>query len=273
MFLAGCSGAGNPGTFKLDLRYVSSPSGSQKALFERAAARWSRVITVGLPSVNLAVNTNSSNTCGSDLPAFFGRIHSVLVDVVVKPIDGVGKVLGSSGPCLIRKSSGLPGYGVLILDSADLADLEARGLLEATVTHELGHVLGFGTLWSQFGLVTGAGDGAHCGSNPQYIGPNAVREWQGYGGAGNVPLETVGGLGTCDSHWRESVFGDELMTGFIDTATPLSRVTVGAMQDLGYTVNYEAADRYSLPAAINSQSLGQPLNTVPIFPKGTIDDR
>ena len=59
----------------------------------------------------------------------------------------------------------------------------------------------------------------------------------------------AGGAGTAGVHWSESVFGNELMTGFISgTPDPLSILTVGAMQDLGYTVNYSAADPYTMPA-------------------------
>src|SRR4051794_6205534 len=49
-----------------------------------------------------------------------------------------------------------------------------------------------------------------------------------------VPVENTGGPGTRDSHWREAVFGNELMTGFVGPAgNPLSRTTVGSLQDLG----------------------------------------
>ena len=63
-----------------------------------------------------------------------------------------------------------------------------------------------------------------------------------------MPLETSGRSGTAGAHWSESVFGNELMTEFIsEVPDPLSAVTVGALQDMGYTVNYSAADFYSLP--------------------------
>jgi hypothetical protein len=40
------------------------------------------------------------------------------------------------------------------------------------------------------------------------------------------------------------------MTGFLDTgANPISRLTIGAFEDLGYTVDYAAADAYRLPSA------------------------
>jgi hypothetical protein len=62
-------------------------------------------------------------------------------------------------------------------------------------------------------------------------------------------VENTGGSGTADAHWRESVFGKELMTGYYNPGSPnpLSRVTVGAMADLGYLVNMNAADSYSPP--------------------------
>ncbi|MER3483671.1 MAG: hypothetical protein C4332_11490, partial [Meiothermus sp.] len=266
----------NSGDFKINLRFVSNISDSQKAAFEQAAARWSQVITVGLPGLRLRF---PANDCGEGLPAFDGTIDSLLIDVQVKPIDGPGRILGSSGPCKIRNSSNLPGYGIMTLDATDLNTLETSGQLQATITHEMGHVLGFGTLWTGFGraLATGLGNGASCGGNPQYVGSSAVREWKKLGGAGNIPLEkgsSSADLGTCDSHWRESVFGKELMTGFIDFGlNPLSRVTVGSLEDLGYTVDYSAADPYRLPVDLGKESLGEPLRTKLIYPTGTIDDR
>lgn len=279
LMLTGCGGSspsapGNSSTFEIDLNFASSLSSSQKAAFEGAAGRWSQVITAGLPSLTVSGN---NQVCLGGLSPFNGPVNSLRIDVVVKAIDGPGKILGSSGPCLIRKSSGLPAYGVMQFDSADLNNLESEGLLVATVTHEMGHVLGYGTLWGDFHLATGVGDGAHCGGKPRYVGVNAVREWKSLGGTGNIPLEkgsSSADLGTCDSHWRESVFGKELMTGYIDAGSnPLSRVTVGALDDLGYTVSYDAADPYSLPTAPSAQSAGQPLKTRLIFPSGTVDDR
>lgn len=157
----------NPGDFKINLRFVSNISDSQKAAFEQAAARWSQVITVGLPGLRLRF---PANDCGEGLPAFDGTIDSLLIDVQVKPIDGPGRILGGSGPCKIRNSSNLPGYGIMTLDATDLNTLETSGQLQATITHEMGHVLGYGTLWDDFKLTTGTGNGASCGSDSQYVG-------------------------------------------------------------------------------------------------------
>jgi hypothetical protein len=44
------------------------------------------------------------------------------------------------------------------------------------------------------------------------------------------------------------------MTGYVNGATtlPLSRVTVGAMADMGYQVSYPKADAYTKPAALRA---------------------
>jgi hypothetical protein len=44
------------------------------------------------------------------------------------------------------------------------------------------------------------------------------------------------------------VFRNELMSGFISGPhNPLSRLTVASLQDLGYTVDLNAAEPYALP--------------------------
>ena len=63
-------------------------------------------------------------------------------------------------------------------------------------------------------------------------------------------LENQGGEGTARSHWRETTFDSEVMTGFseaVGVPQPLSRVTIAAMRDIGYTVDMSAADPYTLP--------------------------
>jgi hypothetical protein len=107
-------------------------------------------------------------------------------------------------------------------------------------------VLGIGTLWEQKDLLNGAG-----GSNPTFSGPGAMEEYRVLRGGGRrrrVPVENTGGPGTRDGHWRETVFRNELMSGFIsEPGNPLSRVTVASLGDLGYEVDLEAGEPYQLP--------------------------
>jgi hypothetical protein len=77
------------------------------------------------------------------------------------------------------------------------------------------------------------------------------RQLAGNPNAAGIPVENQGGQGTAGVHWREGMFKTELMTGYAEAAgvpMPISRMTVGSLQDLGYTVNYAQADPYTLPA-------------------------
>jgi subtilisin family serine protease len=209
---------------------------AQRAVFQQAANRWQEIIVGDLPNV-------------TD-PSTGQVIDDILILATAPIIDGAGGILGQAGPTEVRTGAkGLPWKGVMEFDSADVAVLEADGTFKDVVLHEMGHVLGFGTLWQQFGLVTGLG-----GTDPLYVGTNALREYRslfGVPAATGVPVENQGGAGTAGGHWRESVFDTELMTGFAEpagTRMPISRITVGAMQDLGYQVNYARADAYVRPA-------------------------
>jgi hypothetical protein len=131
-------------------------------------------------------------------------------------------------------------------DTADLAQMEANGTLRDVITHEMGHVIGIGTVWRRKSLLNGAGT-----TDPRFTGTQATAEYKMLGGTGSgagVPVENTGGPGTADSHWRETIFRNELMSGFISgTGNPISRMTVGSLADLGYQVDLDAAEPYQLP--------------------------
>jgi len=75
---------------------------------------------------------------------------------------------------------------------------------------------------------------------------SASREYQSLSGCSDaIPLEQDGGVGTSCGHWDEDCFLDELMTGIATGSLPLSTITVGGLEDLGYTVDYGNADPYS----------------------------
>jgi hypothetical protein len=71
--------------------------------------------------------------------------------------------------------------------------------------------------------------------------------------ATSIPIENTGGSGTAGSHWRETTFTNELMTGYLNAgANLLSRMSIAGFADIGYTVNTAAADSYSLTSALRS---------------------
>jgi hypothetical protein len=166
-------------------------------------------------------------------------------------IDGVGGVLGQSTATAVRASSGLPYLGYIQLDTADVASMQSDGSLLGVLEHEMAHVMGFGVIWSDLGLLRGANT-----SNPTFTGAQATAEYNALFGthASGVPVEADGGSGTAYSHWDETVFNNELMTGWYNSGqtNPLSRITVASMADLGYTVNLSAADSYTRPGGTTS---------------------
>ena len=230
--------------FDIELVFEDSPTASEEAAFEAARARWEAIISSDIPDIS--ANLTPVRGCHGRLT---GTFDDVIIFVNLSSIDGPGGVLGSAGPCYFRTPSGLPITGVMTFDTDDLAELSADGLLEDVILHEMGHVLGVGTLWDYEGLLVGAG-----GADPYFLGANALIGFDNVGGSGyvgnKVPVENTGGAGTQDSHWRESVFDNELMTGFIaDGTNPLSEVTVSSLIDHGYDVDLAEADFYSLPLA------------------------
>ena len=226
--------AADDAPFTIEVRFAGGLSERQRAAFTAAADRWTQVIVGDLSPVEIDGEV----------------IDDVLILAEGADIDGPGRVLGQAGPTHVRPESAgpsalLPARGEMTFDSADLAALEADGSLDDVIAHEMGHVLGIGTLWEPKGLIAGSGS-----ADPTFTGAGAVAEYAALGGTGNVPVENTGGPGTAEGHWRETTFASELMSGFIGAAgNPLSRMTAASLGDLGYQVDLDAAEPYALPAA------------------------
>jgi hypothetical protein len=235
-------------TFDIVLRNVGPAlSSSVDAAFAAAKGRWQAILAKGVPSLTLSDNLAAGSCDLRDEPGLPAGtvIDDLQIDLVVRYIDGPGGVLAGAGPCLVADVDVLPRFGVMEFDLADLSNLIASGTLTAVITHEMGHMLGIGTRWTATKpgvFLTGGGT-----SDPRFTGARAVAEWSALGGSGSVPVESTGGPGTADSHWRESTFGTELMTGFINgPVNPISRMTIASLADLGYQVDITRADAYSV---------------------------
>jgi hypothetical protein len=217
--------------------------------FTDAASRWSQVIQSQLPPIRLAQNADLQQQCGPGATLAAGTtVENMIIFASVTAIDGAGRILAQAGPCAFSTVNGnsMPRVGVMTFDAADVQALLQRGTFAGTVEHEMGHIIGIGSRqWQQ--RVANKGT-----PNPVYTGQlavNGVKGFQAIGGQGvNVPVEANGGPGTALSHWSESVFQNELMTGFLSGATqPMSAMTVQSLIDLGYQVNANAADGFTIP--------------------------
>ena len=250
-----------PGTasFDIELVFVGSPEAAHRTAVEEAVQYWERILTMSLPDYDFSSEPQSGAYCESGAPDLNDVVDDLRLFVSVTSIDGEGGTLASAGPCYIREASGLPIAAGTTIDVDDLRGSTAAEIREVIV-HEIGHALGFNranwrlanlmrnpSLDAQGRIVPGEPD-AH------FVGPRAVAAFNAAGGSsyvnGKVPLENIrGGRGSQDSHWRESVMGNELMTPFSnDGGEPLSAISIQAMADMGYQVDVSQAESYRLPS-------------------------
>jgi hypothetical protein len=239
-------------SYKIDVRFFGRAlTADQKALFTNAAARIRAIIVGAVPAENVAGGGVSPDSCGSKGVGILSEtITGLVIYASIDSIDGPRKILAQSGPCYIRSSTDFRTLlGIMKFDSADIVSLAGSGNLQEVITHEMLHVVGFGSFWD----TTAKNLLINYGPNVSYIGPGGISGCKAIGGvvtcANSVPVEgTQGGDGTINSHWREVTFGTELMTGFLNSGSnPLSVMTIRSLEDLGYVVDPDAADPFSIP--------------------------
>jgi hypothetical protein len=242
--------SGNPNVddaaeFNIQINFSGSWTAKQQAIVVWAADTWSSIITGDIH--------NDTDLNGN-------LVDDIVINVSTGRIDGngnplFGNVLAQTSDLVVRdpgtEDQWLPLTASIALDSTDLKNSAFADAWDDIILHEMGHALGFvGAIFDNLGLTDGSGN---------FTGANAV---SAYGGL--VPLEDGGGSGTAGSHWDEATFApdgtlmsNELMTGYFvpGEQTYLSDTTIGALADLGYTVqdpsigsSYLAVDSHLLIA-------------------------
>lgn len=282
------TGSTSAAGYNVILRFLTMPSLPQLQAFTNAVTRWQTIITNDLADISNVVLPPGA--CSPNSPAINENMDDLVIEASLIPIDGPGGVLGAAGPCFIRTAGFLPLLGGMVFDVADVAALEANGSLGSVILHEMGHVIGIGSLWTRFNLLANPSLPNSPGVDTRYTGVNGIAGFDSIGGTTytgglKVPVEnTQGGQGTRDTHWRESVLANELMTGFLNMGSnPLSLLTVRSLQDLGYSVNTAAADPFFLVLTLRAEGGIPPqsihlLNDVrsgPIYrmdPRGRVTD-
>ncbi|MDE3258595.1 MAG: hypothetical protein OYM47_12230 [Gemmatimonadota bacterium] len=260
---SGVAVGGAPSPFRIELVFIENSSGdgfnaSKKALFHKAAARWMSIITGDIPDSDFSDNPIDRWDDLLDARIFVDdTVDDLRVFVGIVEIDGAEGTLGRGGTRIVKRNRDqgtlVTKIGVIAIDRDDL-EWMSETLLSDVILHEMGHVLGFGTLWETLDLVRGESD-------VYFTGRRAIRAFDDAGGRNysgpKVPVESD------SSHWRGSVFGDELMTASVRPdvggSLPLSAITIQSLADHGYPVDVARADMYMLPSPASAKPVAEQL--------------
>ncbi len=262
--------------YTVEVRYAGTPpEQAVQDAFALAAARWRDIIVGDVGDIVLSgddvidpvdVDTGIDGVGVINCTPEFANqtIDDLVIYADIRPIDGTtgSNILGFALPSIVRNNN-IPVAGCMVFDEDNLAEVIASGQLQDLVLHEMGHVIGFGTIWTDEDLLTG---GCPAGiPKPFFTGESSRNAFWGALAAAFpdsiVPVEGGDDLSSCndgtrDSHWREAVFNAELMTGFIESTgtNPLSAITASSLRDLGYVVNDAQSDAYTVPVALPGQA-------------------
>lgn len=227
--LAGCEALAPPDpppTYRIKLHGVNGTPPEVQIALRRARDRWGQVLGPTDPAP-----LRSDRIYGIQVDSTADLHIRIAMDRIDGPIrPGIPNILAHAGPMTYPRPAGtphatIPMIGRLTIDSEDVDFMAARGILEDVLLHEIGHVLGIGTLWPHVGLTSGG----------YFIDGRTAAAYRDAGGEGNVPV--------APGHWSEESLGTELMTPSVCLiSNPLSLVTIRSLVALGYEVNESAAD-------------------------------
>lgn len=247
--------------------YDTTPSDSLLVKIENALNKLARVVALPQGADKVAIQMNITDEGNNGLLGY-AQVNSIQYYSM-----NFGDVFPSRGTLTLN-----PYYGIS----------------EDTIAHEVLHILGIGPFWTSSSISNIPIDNSE-NDNRYYLGENALREYKEYyrlaGGDPDkiygIPVENDGGPGTEGVHLEEGDenqinsqnnrykngvhhpgMGHELMSGVGEGYESLSKITIGLLEDIGYTVDYSEADAFSLE--ILEEDIVQSQNTQNTLIKGDL---
>jgi predicted Zn-dependent protease len=252
----------NPGTYLVKVAsYNNQAANYSLATNFAAAASDNRRFSIQL---NFGQNLQELNTAARNAIAEAARFWEQVIphssfdrpQTLTINVQGTFRndsVLAFAGPTQLATASNsrqLPTAGSATINTRYNTDYNRTpSFLRDTMIHELGHVMGIGTLWERGqSFIDRATATYRANSNAGW----AYGEALGRFAQTAIPVER-----NVFGHWDEGRFREELMTPRAEgpgIATPLSQLTIASLRDLGWNINYGAAQSYTLPPALTAQS-------------------
>lgn len=229
--------------FSMTVAYTSGSellSPAMRNAVEEAARFWENVISYSsfnsTHSITITVGgvDQGWSTTGGILASAGYRDMAIDINGRWMPISGVANINNNPGAVNSLTSS---------------VDKFRRVMI-----HEFGHILGFGSLWATNGRsLINYGTATY---NTNTYAASAYGELLKTFSSTAIPLTAMPNQqgiierndGSNFSHWREEIFDREIMTheSEADVPMPLSQITIASLRDIGWNVNYGAAEPYSL---------------------------
>ena len=239
--------------FEFDIALVNEGAHEIRSQVFAQADRWARIVR-GSDLEDIEWEPGIIRCGGLEYNYQNDVLDDLFVMVAVQDFDGGPGGGVRTTVCGYRNSSKLPLIGAIKID----LDGRERGEVDDLILHGFGHMLGFGYAWKWQDLLRNSSK-ENPGADTHFVGANAIAAFVASGGASyqgpKVPVENDRTYGSVNIHWRESVFGTELMTSALQAGRDaLSAITIQSLADIGYTVDVEAADAYTLPGASASAS-------------------
>ena len=250
--------SGTP-SFDINLIFVGTVSSKYQSAFEAAATRWERIITHGIPYHPVSEEERDLVETFYPMTTIPDKVDDLLLLVEIDD-DLRSGTLANAATLVLRDASFLPCIARILLNEDRLSSLTDEQLAKV-MEHEIGHTLGFADwLWRGYNLLQNPSLYNPPFPDTHFSGPLAIEAFNAAGGASytgaKVPVENNGISGGADSHWRESVLFDELMTTLFESliqSSPLSEITIQAMADIGYRVDITQAESYLGPLIFSSK--------------------
>ena len=252
------------GTFDIEVFFANGVGEVPRVLeyaYRNAARRWERIVARGFDNQTISL---SRGQCHSDRDMADREIDDLLVIVRMANLGGKTGSAASAAPCLTEGGSTVArrpfvGWVDVNVDHwndksiHELTSSQPHPLTEKIAIHELGHVLGFS------GDTIQAAGYLRQSPNTHFAGPRAREAFRETAYDGRYDGEPVP-MEFGHAHWHEQAFTagaayPEIMAPAIAKQSLLSEITVAALADLGYEVDFGQADQ--LPYGVSAPGVSE----------------